>query len=437
MVRECPSRRSRRITRDANRQRRLAYCTLILGFGCFTYAEYSVHELTIEGAVEQTLFADPQITAYRLQADAQDKRKEAATQLPNPTIRTGFLNVPLDDLALNIEPMSQTLIGIRQMIPPKGARSAMSSNHAQLSNAFNHRASLSAKNAILDTRRTWLEAHYLRQEIELTSQALLLLENLTNVVRARYATGDELQLAVIAADLELNRLKNRLIDTQRREFETLSQLQRLTGIEQQVAITGRLPDWSSVPTQEQVLVALTLHPRVQIIDSIIAAENAEVQLSESAFRPEWHIDLSYGIRDGVDQRGDSRSDFASATISFSLPIANKRQHDLRLKAAQADEDTARQSRLDVLRDMRSEIHVAYSDWRRLSERIELLDKAIVPQTQNHAQAALKAYQNKEGSFADVLLSYVGEVDTKLEQHRAQVDRLKSWAVIDSLNGSTE
>lgn len=417
--------------------RRLACCASITCFASFSPAQVSVQELTIESAVEQALSAEPRISAFRLQADAQDKLREAATQLPKPIVRTGFLNVPLDSFALHTEPMTQALIGFRQMIPPKGARSAISSNHEQLSKAFNQRASLASQDVVLDTRKTWLEAHYLHQEIQLTEQALLLLENLTDVVRARYATGDELQLAVIAADLELSRLKSRLIDTQRREYEALTLLERLTGIAQADAISTKLPQWSAVPRREHVLDALVKHPRVRIIDSLVSAQSAKVQLSESEFKPEWHVDLSYGIRDGVGFEGDARSDFASATLSFSVPIAAKRQNNLRLRAAQADENAARQSRLEVLRDMRSDINIAYSDWRRLSERIKLLDEAIVPQTQNHAQAALKAYQNKEGSFADVLLSYVNEVDAKLEQHRVRIDRLKAWATIDSLNGSTK
>ena len=428
---------SGRIARYIVRFCRIACYVFVVGFGYFTPTESSVQELTIESAVDLARFADPQISAHRLQAEAQDKLSSAATQLPSPTVRTGFLNVPLDSFALHAEPMTQTLIGIRQMIPPQGTRSARSLNHEQLRESFNARASLASKNTVRDTRTTWLEAHYLRQEIELTAQALLLLENLSDVVRARYATGDELQLAVIASELELNRLKSRLIDTQRREFEVLTHLQRLTGVADQLTISAELPNWRAVPRREHVMDSLPEHPRIQIIDSLIAAENAKVQLSESEFKPEWHIDLSYGIRDGLGFEEESRSDFASATISFSLPFAVKRQRDLRLRAAQADEDAARQTRLDVVRNMKSNINVAYSDWRWLSERTELLDEAIVPQTNNHAQAALKAYQNKEGSFADVLLSYVNEVDAKLEQHRVRIDRLKAWATIDSLNGSTK
>lgn len=416
---------------------RSVYLALALSFGSFAFADANIQGLSIEDAVKHALSSDPEIHSLRLRADAHGSLKEAAKQLPDPTVRTGFMNVPIDSFALNREPMTQTLIGIRQSIPAAGSRSASSANHEHLSHVFNHRTSIQKKNATRDTRVAWLEAHYQRHAVDLTSQALELLESLSNVIRARYAAGDELQLAVFAAELELSKLQSRLIDTKRREIQTLDELQRLLSVMNRVSIGHKLPNWDAPPARESVQDALKLHPRVQAADSVIEAESAMTRFFETALKPEWHFDLSYGIRDGANLDGGARSDFATATVSFSLPLVAKQKHNLRLLAAQANEDSARHSKSKILRDMTSEIAVAYSEWDRLTERLNLLNETTVAQSDNHAQAALKAYQNKEGSFTDVLLSYVNEVDVKLEQHRVKIDRLKAWATIDSLNGSTK
>ena len=403
----------------------------------FAFADANIQELSIDDAVRHALTSDPDIHSLRLLADAQGRLKEAAKHLPDPTLRTGFMNVPLDSFALNREPMTQALIGFRQRIPAIGSRSASSTNHEHLSQVFNHRTSLQEKNITRDTRIVWLEAHYQRHAVDLTSQALELLESLSHVVRARYAAGDELQLAVVAAELELSKLQSRLIETKQREVQTLDELQRLLGVMNGVSIGHKLPNWDAAPAREGVQDSLKAHPRVQAADSVVAAEAAMTRLFETALKPEWHIDLSYGIRSGANLDGDARSDFASATLSFSLPLLAKQKHNLRLLASQANEDNARHSKAKILRDMTAEIAVAYSEWGQLSERLDLLNETIVAQSDNHAQAALKAYQNKEGTFTDVLLSYVNEVDANLEQHRVKIDRLKAWATIDSLNGSTK
>lgn len=410
---------------------------LALGIGSFAFANTNIQVLSIDDAVGYALTSDPEIHGLQAQADAQSNLKEAAKQLPEPTLRTGFMNVPLDSFALNTEPMTQTLIGVRQSIPAIGSRSAASMNHEHLAEAFTHQTYLQKKNTTHATRVAWLEAHYQRHAVDLTSQALKLLDSLSDVVRARYAAGDELQLAVLAADLELSRLRSRLIDTKRREVQTLDELQRLLGVEDSVSIGYELPKWDVVPKHESVHDASRTHPRVQAADSVMEAESAMTQFYETALKPAWHIDLSYGRREGTNLSGDSRSDFSSAMLSFSLPIVSKRKHSLRLLASHANEDRARHSKSKILRDITSEIDIAYSEWHRLSERLNLLDDTIIAQSHNHAQAALKAYQNKEGSFTDVLLSNVNEVDVRLEMHRVKIDRLKAWAKIDSLNGSTK
>lgn len=405
--------------------------------GCFAVAKGNALHVSIDDAVEYALTNEPEIHSLGLQVEAQANLQEAATRLPDPTVRTGILNVPIDSFALNSEPMTQTLVGVRQTIPAIGSRIALSMKHGHLSEAFAHRRTLQRKTTTLATRIAWLEAHYQRHAVGLTTQALQLLESFVNVVRARYAAGDELQLAVLAAELELNRLQSRLIDTNRQREQSVYELQRLIGVADELSVGIELPNWNVAPTRELVTQSIKAHPRIQAANALIAAESAMTQLQETALKPEWHLDLSYGIRDGTNLDGSSRSDFASATLSFSLPIVEKRKHNLRLLSAQASVDSARSSKTVVLRDMLSEIDVSYSEWARLTERLTLLDETIIAQSHNHAQAALKAYQNKEGSFTDVLLSYVNEVDLKLEQHRVKIDRLKVWATIDSLNGSSK
>ncbi len=425
------------LVRYAGRVIRAIATLLSITIGCLAVAERSAQHVSIDDAVEYALTNEPAILSLGRQVYAQTNLQEAAKRLPDPTVRTGILNVPIDSFALNSEPMTQTLIGVRQTIPAIGSRLASSMKHGHLSEAFDHQRSLQKKTTTLATRVAWLEAHYQRRAVELTTQALQLLESFANVVRARYAAGDELQLAVLAAELELNRLQSRLIDTKRHKDQTLYELRRLIGVTDELSVGFELPIWDVAPSREHITQALEVHPRIQAANAFIAAESAMTQLQETALKPEWHLDLSYGIRDGINLDGSSRSDFASATLSFSLPFVEKRKHNLRLLAAHANEDSARYSKRIVLRDMFSEIDVAYSEWTRLTERLSLLDDTIIAQTHNHAQAALKAYQNKEGSFTDVLLSYVNEVDSKLEQHRVKVDRLKVWATIDSLNGSSE
>lgn len=398
------------------------------------YGETTTRTLTLTAAEKLASVENPSVQVFKAQAASHLRFHEAVKELPAPVIRTGLLNVPVDGLALHAEPMTQGVIGVRQVIPPKAVRQAQSVNHEFQAQAMQELAVAELKDAVYETRVAWLNVHAYQHEIELTTAARELLGSLTQIVRARYASGEELQLAVLAADLERNRLESRLLDTQRLAENAWSELGRWVGINEAVTVDKELPEWDSVPKLLDVVSCLVEHPRVRAARAHVDAEAARVAQRQAQFKPVWQVDLSYGLRSGRHLDGLSRSDFSSATVSVSMPWFAKRQNQEYVAAARALENAAEQVRLGLLRDMHTDVAKAYGDWQASSERLMLLRDAIVPQSESHAKAVLQAYQNKEGSYTDVLLSYVDEVDAKLDLHRVTIERLQAWAKIDSLNG---
>lgn len=416
---------------------RSAMLASLLSLGVVAVADSSSLVLTLEDAVALALADDPGAEIFKARATSYRHDQVAATKLPEPVLRTGMLNVPVDGFALNVEPMTQGVVGVRQVIPPRGVRKAQSLSHEHQAQAMQWLAEANLKETRYATRTAWLNAYLYQHAIVLTTESRELLASLTQIVRARYAAGDELQLAVLAAELERNRLENRLLDMQRLERNALADLASLIGATGAISISADLPEWHTVPSDTTVRTALQSHPRISAAVALVDAEAAQVEHRAALFNPEWHVDVSYGLRSGSHQDGQSRADLASAMVSVSLSWFSKQQNQARLDAARARKEAARQTRHLLMREMNAELIRAYADWRSHSERLELLVNAIVPQSQSHAQAALQAYQNKEGSYTDVLLSYVDGVDAKLDLLRVRIERLKTWAKIDSLNGMTE
>ena len=396
-----------------------------------------LESLSIKEAVRLALTADPTVDALRLRGDAQVHLSEAAKLLPEPTVRTGFMNVPIDSFSLNAEPMTQVHVGVRQTIPPRGARAATSANHRHLESELRHQAKLQTLNTKLATRTAWLEAHYLRFELELSSQIQDLLEDLVEIARVRYAAGKEIQGVVLAAELESSRLASLLIDMRRREHAQLEELRRLMAINDPVVLDSKLPNWSTVPEQAEVVAAVHMHPRMLMSDASIAAAAAQVEIREADFNPLWHVDVNYGLRDGVYDNGSNRSDFVNATLSFTLPILSRASQQQKLGAANFDASGRKAVKDRDFRDLTSEIRTAYDDWNHLTKRATFINKSIIMQSQSHSRAALQEYQNNARSISDVVLSYRVEHNERLAERRVQIDKLLIWAKIDSLNGMTQ
>lgn len=392
--------------------------------------------LTLDDAVSLALTNNPDVLLFESQAESHSNYEKSSIQLPQPMFRTGLVNVPVDEFELNAEAMTHTVIGFRQRIPPKQLRRSEGLNHKYQAEAMQWLAAAEKKQAVYDTRIAWLSSHLYQQEILLTLNTSKLLDGLTKIVRTRYAAGEELQLAVLTSELEGSRINSRLLVTQRLQQNALDDLKRLVGLDEDFTVATDLSEWNTVPNISEVKDTLLNHPKVKAAAALVEAETAQIEHNEAKFKPEWHIDLSYGLRSGTHSNRQERPDLASAMVSVNLPWFSKQQKQLKVNAARSSQQAAHQFQIALIRDMQADLAKAYDDWHSLSDQLELLANQIVPQSQSHAQAALQAYQNKQIDYGDVLRSYIAEIDARLDWYRVKVDRLKTWAKIDALNGGS-
>ena len=94
--------------------RRLAAVTLFLFAGA---APVIAADLTVEEAVRIALRDDPTLQAMGARSQSMSELSVAAESLPDPKLKLGFANLPVDSFNLGQEPMTQAVIGIRQQFP--------------------------------------------------------------------------------------------------------------------------------------------------------------------------------------------------------------------------------------------------------------------------------------------------------------------------------
>jgi hypothetical protein len=82
----------------------------------------------------------------------------------------------------------------------------------------------------------------------------------------------------------------------------------------------------------------------------------------------------------------------------------------------------------------SELDAEYARWSDLTRRLALYENRILKQSKGQADAALRAYQSDAGDFADVMRSYIDDLNTRLEHTRLEVERARSYAVLANLGG---
>lgn len=393
--------------------------------------------LSLAEAEQLALAEEPGQLALLARAEALQEQSVAAAQLPDPMLRLGLMNYPIEAGGFTTEGMTQVQVGVRQAFPPGQTRAARQRQFQSLAREANEHAGARSREVLSAVRGAWLDAYYWTEAQGILTGSRPYFEDLVTVTTSLYEVGRRNQQDVLRADLELSRLENRILDTNRQRLAARAALSEWVGSAAQRPLASELPAWTTLPDYETLSAGLEAHPSVQAAVARIAAHEALVDVQKQSFKPGWALDLGYGYRDGLLPNGAPRSDFVSLSVTADLPLFRRNRQDRSLAAAVSERRAARQAQVQLLRRLNSRLESQFVLWQELNRRIELYDQKILRQTRQQAEAALAAYRSEAGDFADVMRSYISERDTRLEYLRMQVERAQSYARIAELGGLTQ
>jgi outer membrane protein TolC len=390
--------------------------------------------LTLAEAEALALVAEPGQQALEARAAALDEQAVVAGELPDPMLRVGLNNFPLESGGFSTEGMTQAMIGYRQAFPAGKTRSLSNEKFERLSDGMRSNANARGRDVLTATRRNWLELYLLQRSHQLVHESRPFFADLAEVTRSMYAVGRKTQQDVLRAELELSRLDDRLIDIERRQARARAALAEWIGPEANRPVAEKLPDWAALPQYKILEDSLLEHPSLLAADAQIAASDAGVKIADERSKPRWAIDVGYGYRSGVLPNGEPRSDLVTVGVTFDLPFFSSKSVDSTLSAALQERSAIKSSKLRLERELRRRLEAEYAQWSDLTRQLSLYDQKILGQAEDQADAALLAYRSDTGDFADVMRSYIGFLNTRIEHIRLQVARAQSYAVLANLGG---
>ena len=206
--------------------------------------------LTIAEAGDLALAAEPGAAAFLDRADALQEQAVAAGQLPDPVMRIGLANFPINGGGFTTEGMTQAQLGVRQAFPR--ARTLESDQFRSQAQAMSFNADARSRDVLLAARHAWLDTYYAQQAEALLTESRPFFADLVTITRSLYSVGRKSQHDVLRADLELSRLDDRLIETSRIRESSRAMLSRWLGAEAYRPLAMTLPAWQSLPALEQL-----------------------------------------------------------------------------------------------------------------------------------------------------------------------------------------
>jgi outer membrane protein TolC len=352
--------------------------------------------------------------------------------------------------------MTQLKAGISQIFP-RGDTLELQSKKLQLLNSQNPhlRSDREAQISVIVTT-LWLDAFNAKESIRLIEQDRDLFEQLLDISEVSYSTayGGTQQQDVIRAQLELTRLDDKL--TQLRQKQDVAQKKLLQWISRQFVehyidldlrnITQSPEvDSKQIPQiklkqadfiqMEDKLLSETLatyfvqHPSVLALESRVQASQTDIQLARQKYKSQWGLNAAYSFRADTNS-GRSRADFLSVGINFDLPIFTENKQDKYVQASISEAEAVKTQKWLLLRKMISAFQSAKAQLQRLQQRSSLYQQQLLPKIHEQADAALTAYTNDEGDFAEVVRARIDVLDTEIDNLNIEVDMQKMIAQLN-------
>ena len=388
--------------------------------------------LTLAEAEDLALAAEPGQQAMQAKAAALDARAVLAGELPDPMLRVGLNNFPIESGGFRTEGMTNAAIGLRQVFPAGQTRSFSARQFDFLAAEMNENAEARSRNVLTAVRNSWLDFYYWDRAHKLVAESRPFFDDLALVTRSLYSVGRKSQQDVLRAELELSRLQDRLIDIERQRARAQAALGEWIGSDATRPLALKLPSWDRLPPLESLQRSLTEHPALRAADAQIEARSAGVDLAHERSKPGWALELGYSYREGFLPNGVPRSDFVSLGVSVDLPFFRKKSVDSTLSAALNERSAAISNREQTSRGLQGQLLAEHARWRNLTRRVSLYDARILDQATDNAEASMLAYQSDRGDFADVMRAYIDDLNTRIEHIRLQVERAQSYAVLANL-----
>lgn len=414
--------------------------TLLVIFS--TVSTWGNASLSIDNAQKLAISSDSGITQVLFRSQATQAEAYSQSQLPDPVLIVGAQNLPTDTFKFDQEPMTQFKVGIRQMFPQGETLSLKEKKLNTQASSLTYVAKTRYLTVTQKVRRLWLEVQYWELEKKILKKDKALFKQLLEVTHSLYSVGNVQQQDVLRAELELSRLKEKIIKADAQGEIQRAQLSRWIGV------TASIERWPealpiillpiNMPSQlasnnfennarhiqQALFEQLRIHPMLVSLQGQIDVADNDIQISKQQYKPAWGVELNYGYRDGENNDGSERSDFVSAMVNVSLPLFSNSRQDKTVQSATYRKEAKKNAYQDKLTEMVGNVQILSRRLLQTEAQLTLFNEQILLKARLHAESSLNAYQVDAANFSDVMRAYIGEQRYRLDYERLVVTRLQ-------------
>lgn len=399
---------------------------------CFAFVSLGAHaqpSLTLDQALREAQDRSQQLIAQDAAAAASRDMAVAAGQRPDPTLKVGINNLPIntqDRFSLTRDFMTMRSVGVMQEITRSDKLKARSARFEREAETAEAARALALANLRRDTAMAWLDRHYQEQMLVVLrsqrTEAGLQIE----AADAAYRSGRGAQADVFAARSAVALIDDRIRQTERQIAIAKTRLARWVGDAAEQPLAA-LPPVATVHFEADGLASqVEHHPEIAVMRKQEEMARADADIAQSNKRADWSVELMYS------QRGSAYSNMVSVNLSIPLQLDQRNRQDRDVAAKLALAEQIRAQREEATREHLAETRSWWQEWQGNRERLTQYDASLIPLALERTRAAMAAYRGGSGPLGAVLEARRMEIDTRIDRLRLEMETAVRWAQLEYL-----
>ena len=404
-------------------------CMAVLCAAFASVSSQAQQALTLDQALRAAQDRSRQLVAQDSAASASREMAIAAGQRPDPTLKAGINNLPIDGpdrFSLTRDFMTMRSIGLAQEITRSDKLKARSARFDREAEAAEAARAVALADLRRDTAKAWLDRYYQERMLDLLhtqrAEAGLQIE----AADAAYRGGRGSQADVFAARSAVALIDDRIRQTERQVATAKTKLVRWVGADANQAL-GTPPSVATVHLDVAALeLQLAHHPQIALMVKQEAIARADTDIAQSNKRADWSVELT------VSQRGPAYSNMVSVNVSIPLQFDQKNRQDRDLAAKLALVEQLRAQREETTREHLAETLGWLQAWRSDRDRLAHYDSELIVLVAERTRAAMAAYRGGSGALSAVLDARRMEIETRMDRLRLETEAAALWAQLEYL-----
>ncbi|MDX1701970.1 MAG: TolC family protein, partial [Melioribacteraceae bacterium] len=381
----------------------------------------------------------PKIKLLESKLKVASARIEQGTNLPDPVLTIGLMNMPTNSFSFTQEPMTGKSIGLTQVIPYPSGLSAAADVKA-IDTLVIREEIKNLKNLLRkEVAGLFYELRLAEAEIELNNKRLNLLEQIREVVKSKSEVAEASMQNIIQVKVEITKAEDKIEELVGRKSALTAELNSiLLRDEPKIINSGQIEmsEFEEISPFNILKIAQQHQPKLKEIK--LSEEKSELmqKQAEYEFYPNFNIGVQYNQREHNHLTGIDYKDFLSVIAGITLPINYGGKKTAKVDEAKYLQMFYKEKYESEMQDLNRSINVITARNSELIKRRELIRNSLLPLAEQSLKIALSDYQVGRIDFVNVINAETEIINVKTDLYRIQTDYDKNLVMLEFLLGTT-